>query len=150
MKEQLQSQFVNMNQARLAPQVLSLAIVATLATFMYRTILKRKHYFYEQQPHSQGQASTEGVTGPMPKRLRLLQLLELTHTDDLDAMVCNCVTQSCRHESCCWHSEAAMCLWPLEKHSLISATLGLLEGKVCAGLQFFRIKAALDVWLCQV
>ncbi len=100
-REHLQSQFVNMNQARLALQVLCLAIVATLATFMYRTIIKHKHYFYEQQPHSQKEASTEGVTGPMPKRLTLLQLLELTHIDDLDAMVCNCVTQSCRHESCC-------------------------------------------------
>ncbi len=98
---QLQSQFVNMNQASVALQVLSLAIIATLAAFMFITVIKHKHYFYEQQPHCQAKASTEGVTGPMPKRLTLLQLLELTHTDDLDAMVCNCVTQSCQHESCC-------------------------------------------------
>ena len=88
---QLQSQFVNMNQASLAPQVLRLAIIATLAAFMFVIVIKHKHYFYEQQPNSRGKASAEGVTGPIPKRLTLLQLLEVTHTDDLDAMVYNCI-----------------------------------------------------------
>ncbi len=82
-----------MNQASLASQVLSLAIIATLAAFMFITVIKHKHYFYEQQPHSHshGKDSAEEVTGPIPKRLTLLQLLEVTDTDDLDAMVCNCV-----------------------------------------------------------
>ncbi len=88
---QLQSQCFNMNQASLALQVLSLAIIATLATFVYITVLKHKHYLYEQQPHSRGKASAEGVPGPIPKRLTVLQLLEVTHTDDLDTVVCNCI-----------------------------------------------------------
>ena len=88
---QLQSQFVNVNQASLALQVLSLAIIATLATFVYISIIKHRHYLYEQQPHSQGKASAEGVVGRIPKRLTLLRLLEVTGTDDLDAMVRNCV-----------------------------------------------------------
>ncbi|KAL0044569.1 hypothetical protein WJX82_000941 [Trebouxia sp. C0006] len=67
--------------------VLSLAIIAMLAAFMIITVPKHKHYLYEQQPHSRGKASAEGVPGPIPKRLTLLQLLEVTHTDDLDAMV---------------------------------------------------------------
>ena len=88
---QLQSQFVNMNQASLASQVLSLAIIATLAAFMLITVIKHKHYLYEQQPHSCGKTSAEGMTGPISQRLTLLQLLTVTDTDDLDAMVCNCV-----------------------------------------------------------
>ncbi|KAL0044774.1 hypothetical protein WJX82_009005 [Trebouxia sp. C0006] len=67
--------------------VLSLAIIATLAAFMFVIVIKHKHYFYEQQPNSRGKASAEGVTGPIPKRLTLLQLLEVTHTDHLDATV---------------------------------------------------------------
>ena len=88
---QLQSQYVNKKQASLASQVLSLAIIATLAAFMFINVIKHKQYFYEQQPNSHGEASAEGVTGASPKRLTLLQLLEVTDTDDLDAMVCNCV-----------------------------------------------------------
>jgi len=80
-----------MNQASLASQVLSLTIIATLAAFMVITIIKHKHYLYEQQPHWHGKASAEGVTRPIPKRLTLLQLLTVTDTDDLDAMVRNCV-----------------------------------------------------------
>ncbi|DBA96124.1 TPA: hypothetical protein ACH3X1_015610 [Trebouxia sp. C0004] len=87
----LQSQFVNMNQASLALQVLSLAIIATLAAFMVITIIKHRHYFYEQQPQSHGKASAEGLTGPIPQRLTLLQLLTVTDTDDLDAMAANFV-----------------------------------------------------------
>ncbi|DBA66996.1 TPA: hypothetical protein ACH3X2_002104 [Trebouxia sp. C0005] len=67
--------------------VLSLAIIATLAAFMFINVIKHKRYFYEQQPHSRGEASAEGVTGAIPKRLTLLQLLQVTDTDDLDAMV---------------------------------------------------------------
>ncbi|KAL0039269.1 hypothetical protein WJX79_000928 [Trebouxia sp. C0005] len=67
--------------------VLSLAIIATLAAFMFINVIKHKQYFYEQQPNSHGEASAEGVTGASPKRLTLLQLLEVTDTDDLDAMV---------------------------------------------------------------
>ena len=80
-----------MNQASLALQVLSLAIITTLVAFMVVTINKHKHYLYEQQPHCHGKASAEGVTRPILKRLTLLQLLTVTDTDDLDAMVCNCV-----------------------------------------------------------
>ena len=88
---QSHSQFVNMNQASLPLQVLSLAIIVMLAAFMFITVIKHKHYFYEQQPHSLGKASAERMTGPIPKRLTLLQLLTVTDTDDLDAMVCDCV-----------------------------------------------------------
>ncbi|KAA6417998.1 MAG: hypothetical protein FRX49_11998 [Trebouxia sp. A1-2] len=85
----LQSQYVNNKQASLASQVLSLAIIATLAAFMFINVIKHKRYFYEQQPHSRGEASAEGVTGAIPKRLTLLQLLQVTDTDDLDAMAAN-------------------------------------------------------------
>ncbi|DBB01806.1 TPA: hypothetical protein ACH3X1_000419 [Trebouxia sp. C0004] len=78
---------VTVNQASLASQVLSLAVIATLAGFMVTTFIKHKHYLYEQQPHSHGKASAEGVTRPIPQRLTLLQLLTVTDTDDLDAMV---------------------------------------------------------------
>ncbi|DBB01825.1 TPA: hypothetical protein ACH3X1_000436 [Trebouxia sp. C0004] len=69
--------------------VLSLAVIATLAGFMVTTVIKHKHYLYEQQPHSHGKASAEGVTRPIPQRLTLLQLLTVTDTDDLDAMAAN-------------------------------------------------------------
>ena len=85
----IRSQFVNMNQATLALQVLSLAIITTLAAFVYGTIIKHKHYLNEQLPHSNGKAS--GMTQLTPQRLTLLQLLRATDADDLDAMVCDCL-----------------------------------------------------------
>ena len=85
----IRTQFVNMNQATLALQVLSLAIITTLAAFVYVTIIKHKHYLNEPLPHSNGKAS--GMTQLIPQRLTLLQLVRATDADDLDAMVCDCL-----------------------------------------------------------